>query len=81
MRIVRVVKSRRVRWARYVALMGYNINAYRGLVGKRERTVLLGRPRGRRENNVQINLKIGRKWIEIFWLIIWQSGGLLSGRS
>jgi len=46
--------------------MGYNINAYGGLVRKREGTVPLGRPRGRWENNVQINLKIGRKWIEIF---------------
>jgi len=50
--------------------MGYNINAYRWLVGKRERTVPLGRPRGRWENNVQFNPKIGRKWIEIFWFII-----------
>jgi hypothetical protein len=61
--------------------MGHDINAYKGLVGKDEGTVPLGRPGGRWENNVQINLKIGRKWIEIFWLIICQSGGLLSGRS
>jgi hypothetical protein len=80
MRTDRVVKSRRVRWAGYVARRGYNINSYGGLVGKREGTVPFGRPRRRWKNSVQINLKIDRKWIEIIWLIIWQSGGLLSGR-
>jgi hypothetical protein len=34
--IIRVIKSRRVRWARHVALMGKMRNAYIILVGKHE---------------------------------------------
>jgi hypothetical protein len=41
--IIRIIKSRRRRWAGHVALMGLKRNAYRLLVGKRP----LGRPRRR----------------------------------
>jgi hypothetical protein len=34
--ISRIIKSRRMRWARHVALMGEKRNAYRLLVGKPE---------------------------------------------
>jgi hypothetical protein len=34
--IIRIMKSRRMRWARHVARMGEKRNAYRLLVGKRE---------------------------------------------
>jgi hypothetical protein len=34
--IIRMIKSRRVRWARPVARMGENRNTYRILAGKRE---------------------------------------------
>jgi hypothetical protein len=34
--IIRIIKSRRVRWARHVARMGEKRNAYRLLVGKPE---------------------------------------------
>jgi hypothetical protein len=34
--IIRIIKSRRMRWAGHVALMGENRNAYRLLVGKPE---------------------------------------------
>jgi hypothetical protein len=41
--VVRMNKSRRMRWAGHVARMGENRNAYRILVGKPERKRPLGR--------------------------------------
>jgi hypothetical protein len=43
----RMTKSRRVRWARHVARVEENRNAYRVLVGKAEGKRPLGRPRPR----------------------------------
>jgi hypothetical protein len=43
--IIRMVKSRRMRWAGYVARMREKRNAYRILVGKPECKRPLGRPR------------------------------------
>jgi len=45
--IVRLVKSRRMRWAGHVARMGEWGGVYRVLVGKPEGKRLLGRPRRR----------------------------------
>ena len=45
--IVRVIKSRRKRWAGHVAHMGENRNTYRVLVRKPEGRRPLGRPRHR----------------------------------
>jgi len=45
--IVRVIKSRRMRWAGYVACMGEERGIYRVLVGKLEGSRPLGRPRCR----------------------------------
>jgi hypothetical protein len=45
--IVRVIKSRRMRWAGHVAHMGEERGVYRVLVGKPERKRPLGRPRRR----------------------------------
>ena len=45
--IVRVVKSRRMRWAGLVAYMGEDIGVHRVLVGKPEGKRPLGRPRRR----------------------------------
>jgi len=45
--IVRVVKSRRMRWAGHVARMGEERGVYRVLVGKPEGKRPLGRPRRR----------------------------------
>jgi len=45
--IVRVIKSRRIRWAGHVARMGEERGAYRVLVGKPEGRRPLGRPRRR----------------------------------
>jgi hypothetical protein len=45
--IVRVVKSRRMRWTGHVARMGERRNVYRVLVGKHEGKKPLVRPRRR----------------------------------
>ena len=45
--IVRVIKSRRTRWAGHVARMGEKRGVYRVLVGKPEGKRPLGRPRRR----------------------------------
>ena len=45
--IIRVIKSRRIRWAGYAARMGERTCAYRVLVGKSEGRRALGRPRHR----------------------------------
>jgi hypothetical protein len=45
--IVRVIKSRRMMWARHVARMGEGRGVYRVLVGRPENKRPLGRPRRR----------------------------------
>ena len=55
--IVRVTKSRRMRWAGYIARMGERRGVYRVWVGKPEGTRPLGRPRRRWEDNIRMNLK------------------------
>ena len=45
--IVRVIKSRRLRWVGSVARMGERRGVYRGLVGKPEGKRPFGRPRRR----------------------------------
>ena len=57
--IVRVTKSRIVRWAVHVALMGERRGVYRVLVGKPERKRPLWRPRHRWEDNIKMGF---RKW-------------------
>jgi len=58
--IVRVIKSKRMRWAGHVACMGEERGAYRVLVGKPERKRLLGRPRRRWVDNIRNDLqKVG----------------------
>jgi hypothetical protein len=55
--IIRIIKSRRMRWAWHVARMGEMRNAYRILVGKPEGNSPLGRPRSRWVNNIKIELR------------------------
>jgi len=55
--IVRVIKSRRIRWAGNVARMGEERGVYRVLVGKLERKRLLGRPRRRWVDNIRTDLQ------------------------
>ena len=56
--IVRVVKSRRMRWAGHVARMGEGRGVHRVLVGKPEGKRPLGRPRHRWEDNIKTDLRI-----------------------
>ena len=53
--IVRVVKSRRMRWAGRVARMGEGRGVHRVLVGKPEGKRPLGRPRRRWEDNIKMD--------------------------
>jgi len=55
--IVRVIKSRRVRWAGHVARMGEERGVYRVLVGKPEGKRPLGRPRRRWVDNIRLDLQ------------------------
>jgi hypothetical protein len=54
--IIRIIKSRRMKWAEHVARMGEKRNAYRLLVGKLERKRPLGRPRHRWIDNIKMDL-------------------------
>jgi len=51
--IVRVIKSRRMRWARDVVCLGEERGVYRVLVGKPEGRRPLGRPRCRWVDNIR----------------------------
>jgi hypothetical protein len=55
--IIRMIQSRRMRWAGDVTRMGKKRNAYRILVGKSEGKRPLGRPRRRWEDNTRMDLR------------------------
>ena len=55
--IVRVVKSRRMRWAGHVARMGEGRGVHRVLIGKPEGKRPLGRPSHRWEDNIKMVLQ------------------------
>ena len=55
--IVRVIKSRRIRWAEHVARMGERRGVCRVLVGKSEGKRPLWRPRHRWEDNIKMDLQ------------------------
>ena len=55
--ILRVIKSRRMRWAGHVARMGEERGVYRFLVGKPEGKRPLGRPRRRWVDNIRMDLQ------------------------
>ena len=55
--IVRVIKSRRMRWAGHVARMGEERGVYSSLVGKLEGKRPLGRPRRGWVNNIRMDLQ------------------------
>jgi hypothetical protein len=54
--IFRVIKSRRMRWARHVARMGRGRGVYMVLVGRPEGKRQLGRPRRRWEDNIKMDI-------------------------
>ena len=54
---MRVIKSRRMRWAGHVARMDEESGLYRFLVGKPEGKSPLGRPRRRCVDNIRMDLQ------------------------
>jgi hypothetical protein len=54
---MRMIKSRRMRWAGHVTRMEEKKNANRDMVGKSERRKPLGRSKRSWENNIKIYLK------------------------
>jgi hypothetical protein len=58
--IIRVIKTRRMKWDRHVVRMGEMRNAYNILVGKPEGKRTLGRPKRRWKNNTRMNLRGNR---------------------
>jgi hypothetical protein len=77
--IIRVIKSRRLRWAGHVARMGKRKGACRALVGKPEGRRPLGRPRRRWEDNIKMDLReVGwGAYTGLIWLRVGTDGGLL----
>ena len=57
-----MIKPRRMRWAGHVARMGEGRGVYRVLVGKPEGWRPLGRPRGRWEDNIRMDLRDVGVW-------------------
>ena len=55
--IVRVVKSKRMRWAGHVTRVGERRGVHRVLVGKPEGKGPMGRPRRRCEDNIKLDLQ------------------------
>jgi hypothetical protein len=65
--MIKMIKSRRTRWAGHVARMGEKRNAYSILVGKPEGKRPLGIPRRRWVDNIKIDLReIG--WDGMDWV-------------
>ena len=54
---MRVIKSRRMRWAEHLARMGEDRGVYRVLVGKPQGRRPMGRPRRRWEDNIRMHLR------------------------
>ena len=54
---MRVIKSRRIRWAGHVARMGEGKVVYRVLVGKPEGRRPMGKPSRRWEDNIRMDLR------------------------
>jgi hypothetical protein len=77
--IIRVIKSRRLRWAGHEARMGERRGAYRALVGKPEGRRPPERPRRRWEDNIKMDLQrlgVGAQ-TGLIWLRTGTGGGLL----
>jgi hypothetical protein len=77
--IFRVIKSRRMRWAGHITLMGEGRGVYRVLVGRPEGKRPLGRPRRRWKDNIKMELREQGSMVRpgFSWLRIEPSGGLL----
>jgi hypothetical protein len=70
-RIIRIMKTRRARWAGNVARMGEKRNVYRLLVGKPEGRRPLGKPRLRWVDDIRMDLvEVG--WGDVNWISLAQ---------
>jgi hypothetical protein len=68
--IVRVIKSRRMRWGGHVERVGEEREVYRVLVGKPEGKRPLGRPRHRWVDNIRMDLQeVGCGYTDWIWLV------------
>jgi hypothetical protein len=67
--IIRVIKSRRLRWVGHVGSMGDRRGACRVLVGRPDGKRPLGRPKCRWEDNIKTALQVvgwgGMEWIAL----------------
>jgi hypothetical protein len=67
--ILRVIKSRRIRWAGHEERMGEGRGVYRVMVGKPKRKIPFERPRIRWEDNIKMDLQVvgcgSMDWIEL----------------
>jgi hypothetical protein len=71
---IRVIKARKMRWARYVARMGERRGAYRALVGKPEGRRPLGRLRCIQYDNTKTNSLRGMGGGTLTGLILYRIG-------
>jgi hypothetical protein len=72
--LIRIIKSRRMRWAGHVARMGEKRNVYGLLVGKPEGKRPLGRPRQRMMDNIKMDFaQIGLG--SVAWIVMAQDMG------
>jgi hypothetical protein len=55
--IVRVIKSRRMRWVEHVARMGDERGVYKVMVGRPKGKRLLERPRRKWEDNIKLDVR------------------------
>jgi hypothetical protein len=73
--IVRVIKSRRMRWAGHVACMEEGRSVYGVLVGRPEGRRPPGRPRRRWEDNIKMDVREigidGANWIRLVQDKVW----------
>jgi hypothetical protein len=67
--IVKVIKSKSMRWVGHVACMGKGRGVYRVLIGRPKRKGPLGRPWHRWEDNIKRDLReIGINGVKWIWL-------------
>jgi hypothetical protein len=77
--IIRVIKSRRMRWAGHVARMGDRRWAYRVSVGRHEGKRSHGKLRRTWDDNTKMDLQMwdGETWTGLLWVWIRTDGGRL----
>jgi hypothetical protein len=69
--IIRMIKSRRMKWAGHIARMVEKRNEYRILVGNPEGKRPLGRPRRRWMDNIKMDLRV-IGWDGMDWTVVAQ---------